>query len=203
MTLPDGSLGMHFIVKIPPKESISSARNFEKDAQAAAAQVGLALMEYGLAVFDTGGEPAELCGAVFSSKGRQPEAYQTSFGPITLSRHVYQSSKAGKTFAPFEERARIIGLSMPLFAAAVGAKYSETGGRAVQCDPAEHHVRPVSLDFIQKLAGEVASVALRREPYWRYETVTPPEQAPSSPWAMTAPARRPATRAGNRSWWAP
>ncbi|RYD27961.1 MAG: ISKra4 family transposase [Verrucomicrobiaceae bacterium] len=178
MTLPDGSVEMHFIVKVPPIRSISSARTYEKDAQAAAAQVGLALMEYGLAAFDTGGEPMELCGAVFSSKGRQPETYQTSFGPVTLSRHVYQSSKGGKTFAPFEERARIIGLSTPLFAASVAAKYSENGGRAVQRDLAEHHARPVSLDFIQKLAGEVASVALGKEPYWRYEPVTPPAQVP-------------------------
>lgn len=177
VTLPDGSVEMHFIVKVPSLADISSARNFEKDAQAAAAQVGQALMEYGLAAFDTGGEPFEVCGAVLTSKGLQSETYQTSFGPVTLFRHLYQSSKGGRTFAPFEERARIIGLSTPLFAAAVAAKYSESGGRAVQRDLAEHHARPVSLDFIQKLAKEVAAVALGKEPYWRYEPVTPPEQA--------------------------
>ncbi|RYD49706.1 MAG: hypothetical protein EOP85_01110, partial [Verrucomicrobiaceae bacterium] len=56
VSLPDGSVEMHFIVRVPPLEAIASARDFEKDAQAAAAQVGLALMEYGLAAFDTGGE---------------------------------------------------------------------------------------------------------------------------------------------------
>ncbi|RYD31032.1 MAG: hypothetical protein EOP86_18775 [Verrucomicrobiaceae bacterium] len=52
-TLSDGWVEMHFIVKVPPLRAISSARTFEKDAQAATQ----ALTEYGLVAFNTGGEP--------------------------------------------------------------------------------------------------------------------------------------------------
>ena len=177
ITLPDGSLEMHFTVKVPPREVIASAFSFEKDVQQATAGIGMALMEYGLAAFDADGEALHVGGLRLSSKGKQTETYQTSFGPVTLSRHVYQPSAGGKTYVPFEDRARIIGLSTPLFASSIAAKYSESGGRAVQQDLAEHHARRVSLDFIQSLAAEVALVALRKEPFWRYEALTPPKDA--------------------------
>ncbi len=177
VTLPDGSVEMRFKVKVPPKEAIASALAFEKDVRQATARIGLALMEYGLAAFDADGGPLHAGGLRLSSKGTQTETYQTSFGEFTLARHVYQPPRGGKTYVPFEDRARIIGLSAPLFASSIAAKYSESSGRAAQRDLAEHHARDVSLAFIQELVAEVAKVALRKERHWIYVATAPPEKA--------------------------
>lgn len=177
VTLPDGTVEMHFVVRVPPRERISSTMAFERDVQSATAKIGLALMEYGLAAFDTEGEILHGGGPRLSSKGLQSETYQTSFGALTIDRHVYQPAAGGKTYVPLEDRARIIGLSTPLFASSIAAKYSESGGRAVQRDLREHHAREVSLAFIQALAAETAKVAMEREDRWTYTPVTPPDQA--------------------------
>lgn len=177
VTLPDGSLEMHFVVRVPLREDISSTLAFERDVQSATAKIGLALMEYGLAAFDTEGEILHGGGPRLTSKGRQTETYQTSFGALTIARHVYQPAAGGKTYVPLEDRARIIGLSTPLFASSIAAKYSESSGRAVQRDLREHHAREVSLDLIQKLVAETAKVAMDREARWTYTALTPPEQA--------------------------
>lgn len=177
VTLPDGSLEMHFVVRVPPREDISSTLAFERDVQNATAKIGLALMEYGLAAFDTEGEILHGGGPRLTSKGRQTETYQTSFGALTIARHVYQPAAGGRTYVPLEDRARIIGLSTPLFASSIAAKYSESSGRAVQRDLREHHAREVSLDLIQKLVAETAKVAMDREARWTYTALTPPERA--------------------------
>ncbi|RYY58117.1 MAG: hypothetical protein EOO05_17410, partial [Chitinophagaceae bacterium] len=163
VTLPDGTVEMHFVVRVPPRERISSTMVFERDVQSATAKIGLALMEYGLAAFDTEGEVLHGGGPRLTSKGLQSETYQTSFGPLTIDRHVYQPPAGGKTYVPLEDRARIIGLSTPLFASSIAAKYSEPGGRAVQRDLREHHAREVSLTLIQTLAAETAKVVMARE----------------------------------------
>ncbi|MDB6132411.1 MAG: hypothetical protein JWM59_654 [Verrucomicrobiales bacterium] len=96
VTLPDGSLEMHFVVRVPPREDISSTLAFERDVRSATAKIGLALMEYGLAAFDTEGETLHGGGPRLTSKGQQSETWQTSFGALTIARHVYQPPPGGK-----------------------------------------------------------------------------------------------------------
>ena len=57
-----------------------------------------------------------------TSKGTVPKEYQTPYGATTVSRHVYQSSKGGKTFCPLEREARIVTSATPRFAFASGAQ---------------------------------------------------------------------------------
>jgi hypothetical protein len=174
LQLPDGSHELHVIVKLPAKTEISNARSFEKQAQQAVAAIGSAMMEYGLSAFDAAGEPLRVGTAWFHSKGLHTETYQSSFGPITLPRHLYQGPEGGESYVPLEDRARIIGLSTPLFASSIAAKYAESNGRAVQQDLEEHHARKVSLSLIQRLSAEVARIALTKEEYWPYTPTSDP-----------------------------
>lgn len=133
VTLPDGTVEMHFVVRVPPRERISSAMAFERDVRSATAKIGLTLMEYGLAAFDTEGEVLHGGGPRLTSKGLRSETYQTSFGAVTLSRHVYQPPAGGKTYVPLEDRARIIGLSTPLFASSIAASRPQGDSQPAGC----------------------------------------------------------------------
>lgn len=119
--------------------------------------------------FDTDGEPLLVGGVEFTSKGRSPAVYQCSGGACTLERHVYQSSKGGRTFCPLEDRARILENATPCFAEMLACKYSRQSGRSVQSDLERCHQRRVSLDYIQSVAERTGKVAVAREKARPYE----------------------------------
>ena len=66
--------------------------------------------------FDTDGSPIMIGSSKWTSKGQEIKAYQTPYGEISIPRHVYQSSKGGKTYCPLEPNARIVVTSTPRFA---------------------------------------------------------------------------------------
>ena len=119
--------------------------------------------------FDTAGEPIFIGGVEFTSKGRFPALYQCTGGECPLERHVYQSSKGGRTFCPLEERARIVENATPCFAEMISHKYSRQSGRGVQSDLERNHQRKVSLDYIQTVAERVGKVATAQEKARPYE----------------------------------
>jgi hypothetical protein len=170
--LADGSHELHAVIKLPPKTEISNVRCFERKAQQALAVIGTGIMEYALSALDTEGEPVRVGSDWWHSKGAHTETYQCTFGPVTLTRHLYANPVGGESFVPLENRARIIGLSTPLFASSIAAKYSESNARALQKDLEEHHARKVSLGLIQSLAAQVAGIALAKEPFWPYTPKT-------------------------------
>lgn len=47
--------------------------------------------------FDTDGSPIIIGDTTLTTKGTVDKEYQTPYGATTVSRHVYQSSKGGKT----------------------------------------------------------------------------------------------------------
>ena len=47
--------------------------------------------------FDTDGSPIVIGQTTLTSKGTGAKEYQSPYGARTVSRHVYQSSKGGKT----------------------------------------------------------------------------------------------------------
>ena len=168
VTLPDGCAELHVVVKLPAKHAISAIRTFEQQAQAALASIGCSMIEYALSAFDSDGEALRVGNTWMHSKGVFTETYQCVFGPVTLARHLYQGPDGGASYVPLEDRARIIGLSTPLFASAVASKYAQANGRWVQQDLERHQARKVSLNFIQQLAAEVGKIALAKEAYWSY-----------------------------------
>lgn len=119
--------------------------------------------------FDTAGEPIFVGGVECTSKGRFPALYQCSGGECPLERHIYQSSKGGRTFCPLEDRARILENATPCFAEMISHKYSRQSGRGVQSDLERNHQRKVSLDYIQSVAERAGKVATAQEKARPYE----------------------------------
>ncbi len=120
--------------------------------------------------FDTDGERIEFGGVKWSSKGKLSKTYQTPYGAVALSRHVYQRSEGGATFCPLEREARIVITSTPRFAKMVSHKYANGASPAVRRDLLENHGRDCPRSFLQDLAEAVGSVAQAKEENWQYET---------------------------------
>jgi hypothetical protein len=89
-----------------------------------------------------------------------------------VARNLYTNPTGGESFVPLEYRAHIIGLSTPLFASSITAKYSESNGRTLQKDLEEHHAHKVSLGLIQSIAAQFAGIAFAKEPFWPYTPKT-------------------------------
>jgi hypothetical protein len=118
--------------------------------------------------FDADGSPIHVGDTKLTSKGKLLKEYQTPCGVAPVERHVYQSSRGGKTYCPLDRNARIVGGSAPKFAEMVSFKYAEFGSPRVIKDLAENHGRPVARCFVQDVADAVASVALAKEEDWEY-----------------------------------
>jgi hypothetical protein len=129
-----------------------------------------------LKTFDTDGGSLQLGSVKMTTKGQVPKLYQTPYGEIEVSRHVYQTSEGGATFCPLEREARIILTSTPRFASQVSHKMSELSAPAVQKDLAMNHNRTVSHRVLQRIAEAVGSVVQIKEETWSY-TVPDVEEA--------------------------
>ena len=66
--------------------------------------------------FDTDGSPIEMGGRTLTSKGQVEKTYQSPYGPVSVPRHVYQSSWGGATYCPLEVAARSVHTATPLLA---------------------------------------------------------------------------------------
>ena len=120
--------------------------------------------------FDTDGSAIMIGSSKWISKGQEIKAYQTPYGEISIPRHVYQSSKGGKTYCPLESNARIVVTSTPRFAKIVSNKYANLASTKVQVDLAENHGRKVARSYLQNLSEAVGSVALAKLEDWHYTT---------------------------------
>jgi len=116
------------------------------------------------------GSPIMIGPDKWTSKGEETKAYQTPYGEVAIARHVYQSSKGGKTYCPLEQNARIVVTSTPRFAKIVSDKYANLASTQVQRDLAENHSRKVARSYLQNLSEAVGSVALAKEQDWHYIT---------------------------------
>jgi len=131
-------------------------------------EAGALATEELLTRFDTDGSPIVLGGIKFTSKGKEPKKYQSPFGEITVDRHVYQSSKGGKTYCPLEELARIIITATPKFAKLVSSKYANAGASVVVRDLRENHGRDLARSYVKKIGDAVGSIAIAKEERWAY-----------------------------------
>jgi hypothetical protein len=123
--------------------------------------------------FDTDGSPITVGDTKLTSKGKLLKEYQTPYGVAPVERHVYQSSRGGKTYCPLDRNARIVVSSTPKFAKMVSHKYAEFGSARVIKDLAENHGRSVARCFVQGVADAVAAVAMAKEEDWEYSPPMP------------------------------
>lgn len=146
----------------------SSMLKTEESIQQSLNQAGCLATKIALAQYDSNGDPIMVDGEKYTSKGQIEKIYQTPYGEIKLHRHVYQSSKGGKTFCPLEKDARIIVSSTPKCAKMVSSKYSSNGARIVQKDLDENHGRYISRSYIKDISDSVGQIALEKVEKWNY-----------------------------------
>ena len=125
-------------------------------------EVGLLRAQLALQRFDTDCSPITVADTKLTSMGKALKEYQTPYGVAPVERHVYQSSRGGKTYCPLDRNARIVGSSTPRFAKMVSHKYAEFGATRVIEDLRENHGRTVARSFVQNVADAVAAVALAK-----------------------------------------
>jgi hypothetical protein len=154
-------------VKVPFRETMLET---EGAIQTVLNEAGTVASGAALSQYDTDGSPLEIEGRLWTSKGSLAKTYQTPYGAIEVSRHVYQSSAGGVTYCPLEVDSRIIVTSTPRFAQQIAHKYAEMSGGKVISDLRENHGRDLPLAFVQTLAETVGSIALAKQEDWHYQT---------------------------------
>ncbi len=159
--------GTHFTVQVTIAYQ-SSMLDFEESIQEGVNQVGLVATEEALSQFDTDGSAIVVGRSKLTSKGKESKRYQTPYGAVSIDRHVYQSTKGGKTYSPLDHRARIIISSTPKFAKMVSSKYADLGSSRVQADLKQNHGRTVARCYIQDISEAVSAVVLAKEEAWEY-----------------------------------
>lgn len=143
--------------------------DMEHSIQDACNEVGRVATEHALSGFDTDGSPIVIGGIKWTSRNHEPKKYQTPYGEVELQRHIYQTSKGGKTYCPMEYGARIIRSATPRFARQIAHKYAHMNVREVRSDLDENHGRQVARSFIQNLSDHVGAIALSKEESWNYD----------------------------------
>jgi hypothetical protein len=146
----------------------SSMLDFEEAIQQRLNEAGVLATQEALQQFDADGSPIQVGDSKLTSKGKLKKEYQTPYGVAAVERHVYQSSRGGKTYCPLDREARIVVSSTPKFAKMVSHKYAEFGSARVINDLAENHGRSVARCFVQDVTDAVATVALARQEDWEY-----------------------------------
>jgi hypothetical protein len=154
----------------------SSMLDFEEVIQQRLNEAGVLATQEALQQFDADGSPIQVGDTKLTSKGKLKKEYQTPYGVAPVERHVYQSSRGGKTYCPLDRNARIVVSSTPKFAKMVSHKYAEVGSARVIKDLSENHGRSVARCFVQDITDAVAAVALAKEEEWEY-TLPEPEEA--------------------------
>jgi hypothetical protein len=153
----------------------SSMLDFEEIIQQSLNEAGVLATQEALRQFDADGSPIQVGDTKLTGKGKLKKEYQTPYGVAPVERHVYQSSRGGKTYCPLDRNARIVVSSTPRFAKMVSHKYAEFGSARVIKDLAENHGRSVARCFVQDVTDAVAAVALAKEEDWQYTLPEPQE----------------------------
>jgi hypothetical protein len=141
----------------------SSMLDAEETIQQRLNEAGTLATAEALGRFDTDGSPIRVGDTKLTSMGKVLKEYQTPYGVAPVERHVYRSSRGGRTYCPLDRNARIIGSSTPRFAKVVSHKYAEFGSSRVIEDLRENHGRTVARSFVQDVADAVAAVAMAKE----------------------------------------
>ncbi|MCP4432682.1 MAG: ISKra4 family transposase, partial [Gammaproteobacteria bacterium] len=119
--------------------------------------------------FDTDGEPIRVNGVKHTVRVRSPQTYETPYGPVSVERNVYQTSKGGRCYVPLETDARMVLNSTPRYAQIVSGKYASFGADAISEDLRECNGRNLSRNYAKKLSDFVGSIAQCHESQWEYD----------------------------------
>lgn len=158
-----GRTHIHFTLVIEAEYAPGEAAAMEFGLKKEFNKTGVVAMGYFLKRFDTHGEPIRISDRQYTSKGLSNQTYQTSFGPVDVERHTYQSSSGGQVHCPLEDRARTLLDATPHFAQMLSAGYSDNSGRSYLRHLKHDTDREVSLEYLQNVAGAAGKSALAQE----------------------------------------
>jgi hypothetical protein len=155
---PDGSLTI--TLTLPAHSGRGSLLKAEEELMRSLNAVGCASMKHLLEARDADGAPMIHNGMKWTSKGQVDKIYETPWGEVMISRHVYQTSSGGKTWCPLEHRANIIGTTAtPHLARSLSHKYANQNAMAVIRDLEENHARKLAPSYVADVAAAVADLA--------------------------------------------
>lgn len=120
--------------------------------------------------FDTDGSPIKYGDVKMTARSKDNKTYQTPYGSIELTRHVYQSPKGGRIYCPLEHNARIIRNATPKFAQQISHKYAVMNAPSVCLDLQVNHHRKIAHSYLQDVGDWVGSIAQAKEEVWEYAT---------------------------------
>jgi hypothetical protein len=102
--------------------------------------------------------------------------YQTLYGPVTLTRHTYQTSAGGQTFCPLEAAGQLsFGSATPRLAEVLSFKLAAQTPREVAQDLALTHGLDLAPSFLHQVAQGVGEIAVAKAERWQLES-PPPER---------------------------
>lgn len=159
--------GITLQIEIPYGDSMLKT---EKMIQESLNGAGTIATGKALEQFDTDGSSMMTGGIKWTArKEKKGKDYETPYGKVRVERHVYQTSKGGRTRCPLEENAKIIHTATPRFARILSSKYASFGAAGVQDDLESNHSRKIRKAYIQDIAEFVGTIADAKEEIWEYE----------------------------------
>ncbi len=125
-----------------------------------------------LKCFDTDGTPIAIGGQTLTSKGLKPKDYQTPYGALTVTRHLYQSSSGRATYCPMERGARVVRTATPLLAKQASFKLGAMNSNLAIADFRHYGLSIARSSYLKNLAADVASIVSEKQDYWQYAPST-------------------------------
>jgi hypothetical protein len=114
-------------------------------------------------------------GKTYYRKAASPGHYQTLYGEVVLSRHLYQSSAGGATLCPLERTCQLrFGSATPLLAEVVSFKLASAPAGEVAQDLAKTHGVVLSATYLHHLAQQVGQRAVDKQGAWHLQAATAP-----------------------------
>jgi hypothetical protein len=158
------------------KMALENFYQSEKRVQQIVNHIGKELTREILQSHDIDDKTIERDGQTWYRKEASTGHYQTLYGEVIVSRHLYQTSAGGVTRCPMEEACGLsFGAATPLLAETLSFKVSALTPGEVAKDLTKHGLQ-LSPSFIREVAQQVGQIAVEKAVTWKLETPSP--QAP-------------------------
>jgi hypothetical protein len=158
------------------KMALESFYQSEKRVQQIVNNIGKELTRKILQSRDIDDKAIERDGQTWYRKEASDGHYQTLYGAVIVSRHLYQTSAGGATRCPMEEACGLsFSAATPLLAEMLSFKASALPPVEVTKDLAKHGLQ-LSTSFIRGIARQVGRLAVEKATTWQLEALSP--QAP-------------------------
>jgi len=114
-------------------------------------------------------------GTSYYRKEASPGHYQTLYGEVVLSRHLYQTSAGGPTLCPLDLNCQLrFGAATPLLTEVVSFKLASASASEVAQDLAKSHGVSLSATSLHHLAQPVGQLAVEKHDTWHLEAAAAP-----------------------------